>query len=46
MNKRCDVVILTCDSYSDIWEPFFKLKNKYWPDCKYDTYLITESFNS
>ncbi len=45
MNKSCDVVILTCDDYSDIWEPFFILKNRYWNDCYYNTYLITETKN-
>jgi len=43
MNKNCSVVVLTCDSYSDLWEPFFILKNRYWDDCPYETYLITET---
>lgn len=43
MNKNCSVVVLTCDSYSDLWEPFFILKNRYWNDCPYETYLITET---
>ena len=42
-NKRCDVVVLTCDKYEDAWEPFFILKDRYWKDCKYKTYLITET---
>lgn len=43
MNKKCAVVVLTCDSYSDLWDPFFILKNRYWADCPYETYLITET---
>lgn len=41
-NNDCDIVVLTCDKYDDAWSPFFKLKNKYWKNCKYNTYLITE----
>ena len=37
------LLILSCDNYSDLWEPFFKLKNKYWKDCKYKTYITTET---
>jgi len=37
------ILVLSCDSYEDCWEPFFKYKNKYWTDCKYDTYLVTET---
>ncbi|MDY0198946.1 MAG: glycosyltransferase family A protein, partial [Tenuifilaceae bacterium] len=37
-----DLVVMTCDAYQDTWEAFFKLKDKYW-DCKYDTYLVTET---
>lgn len=42
-NKSCDIVLLTCDKYEDAWEPFFVLRNKYWKNLKYNTYLITET---
>lgn len=41
--NNCSLVILSCDSYSDIWDTFFKLKDKYWKDCTYETYLLTET---
>lgn len=39
----CSVLILSCDSYSDCWSPFFQLKDKYWKDCPYETYVATET---
>ena len=36
------VLIYSCDKYSDVWGPFFKLFFKYW-DCPYPVYLVTES---
>jgi len=38
-----DVVVLSCDKYSEYWDYFFKLKNKYWKDCPYKTYLVSET---
>lgn len=35
------VLISSCDSYNDIWGPFFALFFKYWPDCPYPVYLST-----
>lgn len=39
----CSVLVMSCDSYDDIWKPFFHLKNKYWEDCPYQTYVVTET---
>jgi len=40
-SKNCSVVISSCDSFCDVWEPFFKLFFKYWSDCPYEIYLIS-----
>lgn len=40
---NASVVVLSCDEYSQYWDWFFALKNKYWKDCPYKTYLITET---
>lgn len=37
------ILVCSCDSYSDLWEPFFKLLKKYWKDCPYKIVLNTES---
>lgn len=38
------LMVLTSDGYSDCWEPFFTLLERYWPDAKrYPVILNTES---
>lgn len=41
--NRCAVLITSCDAYSDIWNPFFQLMDKYWSDIPYKVYLNTET---
>ena len=35
------VVVSSCDKYQDLWTPFFTLFFRYWPDCPYPIYLIS-----
>lgn len=42
-NRDCTVVINSCDAYADLWKPFVKLFNQYWPDCPYSIVMNTES---
>jgi len=37
------MIVPSCDKYSILWEPFFSLKEKYWKDCPFKTYLISEN---
>lgn len=39
MENNCAVLILSCDKYSDLWEPFFQQFWKHWPNCPYKVYL-------
>lgn len=34
-------IVASCDRYSDLWEPFFHCFRKFWPDCPYPVYLLT-----
>lgn len=34
-------LIVSCDKYSDLWDPFFKTFFKYWDDCPYKIYLAS-----
>lgn len=36
------MLVLSCDGYSDLWDEFFDIKDKFWPDCEYEWYLVTE----
>ncbi|MGA2819242.1 MAG: hypothetical protein ABSF61_01080 [Anaerolineales bacterium] len=38
-NGATAVLVVSCDRYGDIWEPFFSLFSRYWPDCPYPLYL-------
>jgi len=39
----CTIIVSSCDAYSDIWDAFFTLFKKYWPDCPYKIVLNTET---
>jgi len=41
--KKIAVLVISCDKYSDLWEPCAKVFNKYWPDCPYDKYFATNT---
>jgi hypothetical protein len=35
------VLVSSCDKYHDLWNPFFTLFFRYWPDCPYPVYLVS-----
>lgn len=42
--SKVAILINTCDKYSDIWNPFFRILEKTWPEAKsFDIYLNTET---
>ncbi|MDR1262505.1 MAG: hypothetical protein LBK46_03320 [Oscillospiraceae bacterium] len=43
LDDRCVLYVSSCDAYSDLWEPFFTLLVKYWPDCPYRIVLASET---
>lgn len=40
MNTNCSIVVSSCDAFEDVWNPFFTLFFRYWPDCPFPIYLI------
>lgn len=47
INKlNCAVLIASCKAYSDAWQPFFTQFFKYWSDCPFPVYLVTEGGDS
>lgn len=36
------VLVMSCDAYSDVWQPFYVLYNKYWQP-PYKTYICSET---
>lgn len=46
MNKQeYAILVLSCDKYSDLWNPFFECFNRYWNDCPYKIYLGSNTVN-
>ncbi len=41
MSKENDlsILVLSCDKYSDLWNPLFCCFDKYWGDCPYEVFL-------
>jgi hypothetical protein len=42
---KIDILVVSCDKYSDLWLPFFKLFWKFWPDCPFDVYLLSNKIS-
>lgn len=42
-NKKIAILVISCDKYSDLWEPCVKIFNKNWTDCHYDKYIATNT---
>lgn len=41
-SSGCALLILSCDAYQDLWEPCLTLYRRYWPDCPYPIFLVSE----
>lgn len=41
--KKIAFVVLSCDPYSDLWECYGLLFNRYWPDCPFDCYMASHT---
>jgi hypothetical protein len=39
--NKVALLVLSCDKYADMWEPFFNFLRLNWPDCPYKIYLST-----
>lgn len=39
------IAVASCSKYSDAWHPFIKLFRKFWPNCKWPVYLLTDECN-
>ena len=40
--SRMSVLVMSCDQYSDMWNPMSDFLRKFWPDCPYEIILSTE----
>lgn len=37
------VLVVSCDKYADLWQPFFDLFFRYWGDCPFLVYLLSNT---
>lgn len=42
MNNDAAILMITCKKFEQAWDPFFILFKKFWPDCPYDVYMVTD----
>ena len=40
-NNKIAIAVLTCDPYSDRWDAYGQLFQRFWPDCPYDLYMVS-----
>ena len=38
---KIDLLVVSCDTFSDVWNPFFKSLRHYWKDCGLNIYLLS-----
>ncbi len=43
IENKLALLVLSCDKYSYAWDDFFNLRDKFWPDCPYPWYVVTET---
>lgn len=41
LEKKFAVLVVSCDKYSDLWQPFFRTFRLYWSDCPLRIYLLS-----
>ncbi len=39
--KKIGLLVISCDNYCDLWDPFFKFFNSSWHDCPFKIHLLT-----
>lgn len=40
---RMAMLVLSCDKFSPLWNDFFNLRDKFWGDCPYPWFVVTET---
>jgi len=41
IQNKFAILVVSCDKYSDLWNPFFKSFFKFWSDCPFNIYLLS-----
>jgi len=43
MCNEMAILVCSCDKYEDVWNPMFEMFYKFWNDCAYQVYLLTNN---
>lgn len=46
MHGNCAVLIVSCDKYKDLWGPCITLFRRFWNDCPYPVYLLSNTIKA
>src|SRR6266446_210260 len=41
--EKVSVLYVSCNKYSDLWIEYFKLFRRYWSDCPFKVYILTDT---
>ena len=41
IQNKFAILVVSCDKYSDLWNPFFKSFFRFWPYCPFDIYFLS-----
>jgi len=41
ITQEISVIYVSCDKYSDLWSEYFRLFRRYWPDCPFKVYVLS-----
>ncbi len=39
------LVVASCDRYADVWQPWFQAFSRFWPDCPYSVYHVSDTLH-
>ena len=42
-NHNLDILVISCDAYSDVWDVFFKSFNRQWTNCPLKLNLLSNN---
>lgn len=45
MKEELTILVSSCDAFFDAWQPFAFFFRKFWPDCPFPVYLITNELD-
>ena len=45
LEDKIAILVVSCDKFSDLWDPYFSLFFRFWPECPFNIYLLSNRRN-